>query len=629
MKRVAVLITMMVLGAGTALRAQGPFHVTQVDGFGGFGFDKDNTHTTDGVDFNTQAHDFSTELGLLSAGFLYDPRLLEYNFSTYWDGNNNAIDQGSAKSNGLSYNLNATFLPDGRYPLAFAFTQNHTNTNGTLIAPFTTTTDSYVLHGEIKQPRFAVIGYDVGIGSSENGLATGPSLRTHDRYADVFATRDLFGWHTRFTENYLDVNSSSTGTHYAENILAMNGQRDFGQSVKATLGATYSNLSLSGVGNGGASSTDMVQLLGSLSWRHGKKLSSSIQGSFSQNASNTLAAVEAASGGNISLPYSPQSVKASTEMVAGTVNYLFTPDLSFFGTANYSNTSIPGSQLAGQTTAVLATIANSATSAGGGYGYNHRIWKFAFASTTSVMGQFFGTAAGTPAHGVGYNFANSLQGGNRRKIEIKLSQLYDRQTNPIFFNIVGTTNQQEGLDFRSDYFRFVSLQGQASLGRTTLELAGANQDLHSNSYSLTASFPRRKLHVFASKSDADALSTYFQTGSTLLQPGGSTGGVPVPVELLNPLVASYVATTRLGAGWRPREKLEIEGTYSQQRFLFTTSAGSLDHFDQVNIVAQYKFGRFTLYGGYARGLSEVPNSDQIVSQYYLRVRFPFHVFGME
>jgi len=627
MKQLAVLITMMVLGAGTALRAQGPFHVTQVDGFGGFGFDKGNASSGGGSRFDSNTHNLSNELGLLSAGYLYDPRLLDYNFSTYWNGNNNAIDQGSAKSNGLSYNLNATFLPEGHYPLAFSFSQNHTNASGSSITPFTTTTNNYVLHGEIKQPRIAEIGYDVGLGSSENGLATGSSLKTTDRYADLFATRDLFGWHTRFNENYLDVNSSSSGTHYAQNTLYLNGQRDFGQAVKANLGATYSDLSLKGIGNNGPSSTAMFQLMASLIWRHSEKLSSSFQATFAQNASNTLEVVEAASGGNITLPFSPQSVKESTEMVSGTVNYHLTPDLTFFTMGNYSNNGIPSSQLTGQTATVLASIATSEVSGGGGYGYTRKVWKFAFDSTASAVGQFFGTAAGKPAQGVGYNFANSLRGGNRRKLEVKLSQLYNTQTNPIFFNIVGTTDQQEGLDFRSDYFRFVSLQGQASLGRTTLDMVGASQNLHSNSYSLTANFPKQKLRLFASKSDANALSAYFQPGSTLLQSGGSTGGLPLPLNMLNPLVASYVATSRAGLGWRPGNNLEIEGSYSQQRFLFTTSSSTLDHFDQVNVLVQYKFGRFTLYGGYGRGLSEFPNTNQIVSQYYLRVRFPFHVFG--
>jgi hypothetical protein len=617
----------MVMGAGTALRAQNPFHVTQIDGFGGLGFDKDNTQSGGGTSFDTNAHDLSTELGLLSAGFLYDPRLLDYDLSAYWDGNNNAVDQGSAKSNGLSYNLNATFLPYGHYPLAFTFTQNHTNAYGSLITPFTTTTDNYVLHGEIKQPRFAMIGYDVGFGSTENGLATGPSLKTDDRYADVIATRDVFGWRTRFTDNYLDLNSFSSGIRYAQNILYLNGQRDFGQALKATLGANYSDLSLNGVANGGPSSTDMLQLLATLTWRHSEKLSSSFQASFSENASNTLEVVEAASGGNISLPFSPQSIKASMEIVSGTANYRLTHDLNLFATGSFSNNSIPSSQLSGQTTAVLATIATNETTGGGGYGYYHKIWKFAFDSAGSVMGQFFSTAAGTPTRGVGYNFANSLRGGNRRKAEIKLSYLYNTQSNPIFFNIVGTTDQHGDLDFRSDYFRFVSLQGQANLGRTTLRMAGTEQNLHSNSYSLTANFPKWKLHLFASKSDADSLSAYFQPGSTLLQPGGSTGGEPLPLALLTPLVTSYVATSRAGLGWRFRNNLEIDGSYSQQRFLFTTNTSSLDHFDQVNVIVLYKFGRFTLYGGYGRGLSEFPNSHEILSRYYVRVRFPFHVFG--
>jgi hypothetical protein len=307
------------------------------------------------------------------------------------------------------------------------------------------------------------------------------------------------------------------------------------------------------------------------------------------------------------------------------VNYRLTHDLSLFAAGDYSHSGIPSSQLSGQTTAVLETLASSSTTAGGGYGYTHQLWKLAFDSTGSVMGQFFNTVAGPPAQGVGYNFANSLRGGNRRKVEIKLSQLYNKQTNPIFFNIVGTTIQQEGLEFRTDYFRFVSLQGQASLGRTTLNMVGGNQDLHNNSYSLTADFPSRKLHLFASKSDADALSAYFQPGSTLLQPGGSTGGEPLPI--VNPFVASYVASERAGVGWRPGSNLEIEGSYSQQRFLFTTSTNTLDHFDQVNVVVKYKFGRFTLYGGYGRGLSELPNTNQLVSRYFIRVRFPFHVFG--
>jgi hypothetical protein len=626
MRRLAVLITMLVMAAGTALRAQGPFHVTQVNGFGGFGFDKDNTYTADGTGFDTRNHNLSTEMGLASNGFLYDPRLFDYAFSTYWDGNNNAVDQGSAKSNGLSYDFNASILPEGHYPLNFSFTQNHTNAYGSLITPYSTTNDNYSLSGQIKQPRFALISYSAGLGSTEYGLASGPSLTSKDRYANVFAMRDLFGWHTRITENYLDVNTAPS-SHYAQDTLAFEGQRDFGRALNAVVGATYSHVGLNGVANGGASSTDILQLQTGVNWRHSEKLHSNFQASYAQNASNTLAAVEAANGGNLSLPFSPQSIKVATETVSGMVNYLLTHELSVFGAANYSNNGIPNSQLSGQTTAVLTTIASGETSAGGGYGYNRKIWELAFDSTGSVMGQFFRTEAGTSVHGLGYNLANSLRGGNRRKAEVKLSYIYNNQTNPIFFNIVGTTDQHGDLDFRTDHFSFVSLQGEAELGRTTLEMQGTKQNLHDNGFSLSASFPRKKLRLFAAKSDSDSMSGLFQTGSTLLQPGGSTGGVTLPLNLLNPFVATYVATSRAGLGWNFRYNLEIEGSYSQQQYLFTTSTSNVDHFDQANLMVKYKFGRFTLYGGYGRGLSNLPDTHQIVSQYYLRVRFPFHVFG--
>jgi len=127
MKRVAVLTGALVVCSGAALFAQGPIHISRVNGFGGFGFGR--TGISSANLFNSTYQDLSSELGLDATGSLYDPRLVGYNFASFWDGNNTSVDQGRARSNGLSFNGNLSFLPERPFPFAVYFSRSHSNNN--------------------------------------------------------------------------------------------------------------------------------------------------------------------------------------------------------------------------------------------------------------------------------------------------------------------------------------------------------------------------------------------------------------------------------------------------------------------------------------------------------------------
>jgi hypothetical protein len=626
MKRIAAMLVCGVWLLGASLRAQDPPREgVRVNGYGGFGFGA--TSIQSGQFLTSDYRDLSSELGLDANGFLYDPRFLHYSLSTLWDGNNTAIDQGSARSNGLSFSGGLSFLSQRSFPFTFYFSKSHTNTSGSLIPAFATRTSLWGLRGELKWHKVIPINYNLGLGKTENDLPNGNIFNTHNRFASLNAARRLRGWDLRFGENYLRTASSFSNFLNRNNTLSFDASRAYGERIRMGLGAMYSTFAFSDLGGNNTSSSDVALLNGNLTWKHTEKLDSYYSFNVARNAVNILRTLAIANAlPNVTLPLNAQSLNSTSETLAGGSNYRATSNLSFTASLTYSHNGIPQPTVAALTSQTKAVVTTDVLNVDTGYTYRHKIWKLDFHNASSIGWQRFSLLNGAGDSGLGYGLDNGVSGGDVRKARFSASYRYRRRSNPLFFNVVTTSDHRATLKLETEYLRFVTLQGIADLGKTKLNLSGSNINLDTSNYMATASLPQRRLTLFASRGVSSSAERFFSPDSILFEPGGSTGGVELPGALLNPLVYSEVLSQRAGLVWRPRRKLQIESRVSNNRFLFTFLNNMTNRYKQFDTMVEYKFGRFTILVGYGRANGDALNFNQRVNRYFLRVRFPFHVF---
>jgi len=625
MKRVVLFIVTLSWLGGTTLLAQSADHrALRLNGYGGFGFG--HTNIQSGSLFDSNYRDLSSELGLDASGALYDSRLLNYTFSTYWDGNNTAIDQGSARSNALSYSGGVSFLSQRSFPFTFYFSRSRSNVNGSLIPAFSTQNNIWGLRGELKQPRLALISYNLGIGKTESDLPNGDVFNTRNRFASVSATRKLLGWDLRFGEDYFKTVSTFSNFFDRNNTVGFDASRAYGNRIQANWGVAYSTFAFKDLTGASTSNSGVTLINGNLTWKHTEKLDSFYSFNVARNAVNTLRLLAQANGsGSGNLLFNAQSLDSTSETFAAGASYRPTTNLSFNGSLTYNHNGIPEQSLTSLPARARNVITTDILNGSAGYSYRRKIWKLEYHNASSLNLQRFSLLSGTSDSGLGFGLDNGVTGGDVRKLRFSAAYRYNRRSNPIFFNVVTTSDQHATLKLDSEHFRFLTLQGLADIGSTKLDLAGSNIHLDTSNYMLSATFPRRRLSVFASRGVSSSAERFLGIDSVIFQPGGSTGGVPVPGQLLNPLIFSDVMSQRVGLVWRPRINLEVESRYSNNRYLFTYLNDVENRYKQFDTTVQYKFGRFTILAGYGRASGEAMRFNQQVNRFYLRVRFPFHI----
>ncbi len=623
MKRVAIAVVALVWCMGASLLAQTDTQRIQIDGFGGFGFG--NTDYRSGDQFRTTFTDTSTELGLTAKGYLHDPRLANYNFAGFWDGNNSSIDQGRARLNGLSFNGSVNFLPERAFPFGFYFTRNRTNAWGSLIPAYLTATSTWGLRGQVKAPRVALFSYNLGLGKTENDLPNGNFFNTRQKFASLTATRKLRGWEMRFGDDFLSTQSTYSNVLYRNNILSADASREFSQRIRMNMQGMYTSFRFQDLNGTNRSRSNVSVLSGNVTWRHSERLNSYYTAGVSRNAVNTLRLLSAANGGGIELPFNATSLNSTTERFASGANYRATGELNVGASLSYNHNGIPAASVASVPVEARSALMTGSLTTGGNYNYRHKLRKLEYRSAGTVNWQHYSVLSGPNQSGVGLSLDNGVAGGNVRKLRFDASYRYANLTNPVFFNVTKNTESYVNITLNSEYLRFVNLQAMADVGKETMEIINSDIKLDRNNYMFSAFFPKQKLNAYVTRGTSNSLDRILSLDSTLFQPGGSTGGTAISGELLNPLVFSNVVTERAGLGWRPRQNMEIQARYSKYDYVFSFGRGSENIYRQFDTTVAYKFGRFTIFAGYGRALGEAYRYDNHVNRLYFRVRFPFHV----
>jgi hypothetical protein len=614
----------VLFGAANALRAQTDQPALRLSGFGGLGFGRTSIHSGDLWD--SRYRDLSSEFGLSGSGFLYDPRFANYTLSTIWDGNNTAIDQGSARSNGLNFNGSLNFLPQRSFPFGFYFSRSRSDASGSLLPALTNSTSLWGFRGELKQPKLAHFTYNLGAGKSENDVVGGAVFYTRHRFANLNATRKLFGWDVRVGNNYLKTISSFANFLDRNNTLSADASRSFNERVRAGFGASRSTFEFRDLAGDNQADSAVTLVYGNLNWAHTDKLESFYSFNATENAVNTLRIASRASGDSLGrLPFNDLSLDSSSQTLSSGLNYRPVENLSLNANLNYSHNGLPEASLGALSEDARRVLATDVLNAGVAGSYLRRVGGFNWHSGAGLDWQRFSLLAGEPDSGLGYRLDQGLSGGDVRRLRYSFGYRYNRRSNPIFFNVVTTRDHRGTLKLDSHYFGFVLLQGLAEIGTTKLDLAGSAIDLDTSNYMLSATFPARRLSVFASRGVSSSGERLFNPDSILFQPGGSTGSVPLPGSLLNPLVYSDVMSRRVGLNWRVRPNLQIESRYSANQYVFLFLNSTENRYRQFDTTVQYKFGRFTMALGYGRASGQAARFEQQVNRLFFRVRFPFHI----
>jgi hypothetical protein len=623
-RRVIVIAVAWIGLAAAPLWAQAPRHSLRLNGWGGFGFNYTNIGSGDGRLVTSNSRDLISELGLDASGFLYDPRLMNYSFSTFWDRNSTGVDQGSASANGLNFNGSLSFLPERSFPFSVYFSRGTSDQSGSLIPPFTTRTSQWGLRGQLKQPKLAYISYNLGFGSTSNDLFPNLVFDSKQRFANVTAQRRLVGWDMRFSEDYARTTSTYSDYLERDNTLSAAASRALGNNARVDLGVGYSAFKFGTLTGANSSKSDVLLANGSLQWRVTSKLDTSFNASINHNAVNALRILSSQGGPSAPLPFNAQAVDTTSESFAASSNYRATKNLSLTAGLSYSHNSLPLATLSTLPPSTLDFFTTSSLSPNVGYNYRHKIWKFEYRGASSVNWQRFALASGRSDSGFGFSLDNGIYGGSVRRLRYGAAYRYSQRSNPIFFNLATSSDHHVRLNAETSHFRGLTLQAIAEIGKTSLDLTSSHLTLDLRNYMVSATM--RQLSVYGSHSTANSDQLLFGLASPLAEPRIPAENQPVAAgQPFNPLILSQVASDRVGVVWRPRINLQIGGGYWQSNYDFAFLQQTRNEFRQLDFTVQYKFGRFTMYAGYGRANSQAKQFNQHANRVIFRIRFPFHI----
>jgi hypothetical protein len=602
------------------LAAQNRYQL-RLNGTGGFGFGYTNT---DSNGFGFSSRDLGGELGLDASGFLYDPRLVNYSLLTFWGDNNTSLNQGDASARSLNISTGVSFLPDSSHPFAIYYTHGNNNTSGDLVPPITSVNTLFGVRGALKKPSLFNLSYNFGRNTTDSEF-TGDhqNFITKNRFASVGLERQLAGWELRVTDDYNHSSTNFTTFDQTFNNLMGEAGKSFGEGIRLNLTALRSWFDFKDRSSQAGTSTDTATLFsGTLTWKYNDKLSSNYLASYSRNSTNLIQILEENNGGPVQT--TPEVVESSTETVGAGVNYQVNQNLSFSGSGGYSHSSLPQQSVAQFSNPELITT--STLDLGGGVTYRRNLGKLQWQTSANLDWQSFGMLIGDRQSGVGYRFDTRLSGGEVRRLQYGFYYRFSNRGNPIFFQTITTTDNRFGVNLGSNYFGWVQLQGNAEYGIGSLELRGSNLGIHNANFSASAFFPKQNLSITAAHNNYDYNQQLFLLTNTLVaRTDINPGAAQLPNEFLGPRLFNETAADRVGVIWRPKWNLQVEGRYTRDHLLVNFLNRTESHYNTIEALVQYKFGRFTIYGGYGRILSGTNTSDINTNRILLRIRFPFHI----
>ena len=622
--RLAIAVVALGLLALPAMAQNPSRFVLHMNGWSGFGFGY--TNSTWG-DLGDSYQNLNTDFGVSANGYLYDPRLVDYDVAVAFDRGSFAVDQGSSSTNGLNVNGNLSFLPDRSFPFSVYFSRTNSGYNSDLVTPYNDVQKLWGFRGAIKNLPVGVVNYNFASGETDSTVTGGPTYQDRYRTGDVSLTRNLWGWQLRVGDDYnWSTNNISDFTQSNNTILA-DASRTFHDRIRLDVNQLYSTYSFQQPGSTQSDNSTMA-LNANMSWKHTEKLDSYYSFSFAHNAVNELALLTTINNVANPFPFNPLVSDTTTENFGAGASYRMRPNLTLGASFGFSHNSAP--EAGSLAPSVLPSVTTGSMNAGGSVSYRRKLWKLMYSTSSVVMLQRFTTLANTNlGSGLGFSFDNGISGGDVRRLHFTASYRYSHRSNPVFFNASTTTDNLATGQVETAFFRFARLQAMADYGTTEIDLFNSNLKLHRASFMVMAS--RSQLSVFFARNSSSSNDRFFGPDSLLVQQEqqqNSSQQQNLIPPFFNPLVLTEVSSTRMGVVWHPRTNLQVEGRYAKYSDVFLLPQQTAYNYSQIEVLASYKFGRFTMYGGYGHATSLgglTTTFNQSTNRILFTVRFPFHI----
>jgi len=626
MNRALTLVLLLAAAAGGRAWAQDEEQDRvgiAVQGYAGVGTGQTFASNQNGSGTNTLDH--FTDLGLTAKGYLYDPRLVGF-YGTVDNGLSSAggSDLASYSTQDWNYYGGLNFFSERSFPFTIFASRSNANTYSSLFPSVNNIMSSWGLNGSWFNNPVGRMGYSFTQSSTDQQAPGLPDTHTHYLHGAYTLTRKLEQWDMRFSDDYFrivnpfffETNGTTANEQTVSDINTIQGSavRQFGESKRLTLQAVDSKSDTTEPGSSPSDSTS-TYFSADYSWRMTEKLSTSYGGFYQRDHVSAINVINTIGGtGSTTIPSLDDSVTAGDVHAS----YRASDHLSLLAGVdyfhnNYGNQEVQAGQSDQNAEDLLTTRA--------GYSYQWDFSKLHWSNSGQLIWQHYQLVSGGTDSAVGYEVRQGVDGGRSSTLKYHFGGRFVDQANPVFFQYVRTKTEAAEVMLNSSRFSRVHLGMNGNLVFNQYDLATGTQTGKSETAGLNADFPTKGVGLFGIYSHSNGIQRFFNSlpGS----PGsGSSGGPPqFPSTLLN----AY-DLTRFGATWSRHNTLRVASYYNRIKYAFAFTNTTVTTDTSWDSLVEYLFGRFTIDGGYSRGLYEVQPTHTNLNRWFVRVRFPFHIW---
>lgn len=630
MTRAFGYVLLLAIAAGTVARAQDDeerehFGVS-VAGFAGVGVGQTLANNSGGAGNDTLDH--FTDLGLTTRGYLYDPRLVGF----YGTVENGLTDSGGSNlvnysTRDWNYYGGLNFFPERSFPFTIFASRSDSNTYNSLFPTVDNVLSSYGLNGSWFNNPIGRMGYSFTKSTTDQEAPGLPDSKTRYLHAAYTLQRKIDDWDLHFADDYWDIvnpffvesngNTLSEETTNKFDNVQGNATRQFGDSQRLSLqflGVTSSTTQPDS--SPADSSTAFLSV--NYSWRVTDKLDTGYGGFYQHDHVSAVNVINTIGGpGTTTIPSLDDSVSSGTAHVS----YHPTTHLSFLGGVDYfhndyGNTQFQSTQ-AGQTAQDLLTTR-------GGYTYQWDAKKLHWTNSAQLIWQYYGLVNGGTDSALGYEIRQGVDGGQNATLKYHFGVRFVDQANPIFFQYIRTRTEAIETMLSTSRYSWVRLGVNGNLVFNQYDLSNGIQDGKAETAGATADFPDKNLGLFGMYSHANGTQRFFNALPGVgnpAQPGGGTATQPLPPPLLN----AY-DLLRFGGTWGRHGNLKLASYYNRIKYAFAFTNTTVTTDASWDTLVEYLFGRFTINAGYSRELYSVQPTSTNLNRWFVRVRFPFHLW---
>jgi len=415
---------------------------------------------------------------------------------------------------------------------------------------------------------------------------------------------------------FFETNGTTAHEQTVSDINTIQGSavRQFGESKRLTLQAVDSKSDTTEPGSTPSDSTS-TYFSADYSWRMTEKLSTSYGGFYQRDQVSAINVINTIGGtGSTTIPSLDDSVTAGDVHAS----YRASDHLSFLAGVDYFHNNYGHQEAqAGQSDLNAQDLLTTRA----GYSYQWDFSKLHWSNSGQVIWQHYQLVGGGTDSAVGYEVRQGVDGGRSSTLRYHFGGRFVDQANPVFFQYVRTKTEAAEVMLNSSRFSRVHLGMNGNLVFNQYDLVTGTQTGKSETAGLNADFPTKGVGLFGIYSHSNGIQRFFNSlpGSPS---SGSSGGPPqFPSTLLN----AY-DLTRFGATWSRHNTLRVASYYNRIKYAFAFTNTTVTTDTSWDSLVEYLFGRFTIDGGYSRGFYEVQPTHTNLNRWFVRVRFPFHIW---